>query len=173
VLAALLIGLATAWFVFRASRRTKITGGSDGDGAADTAGDVLDEGAAPAARNQALIDSAPAAQKLADPLKALEKKAEPVPTAAPAAAPKPAAGASADDLTQIKGVGKKLSAMLGEQGVTSFAQIAAWSEADINRIDPLLGRFSGRIRRDQWVTQAQFLADGDMTGFADEFGSVE
>mgnify|MGYP000491964002 CR=1 FL=1 len=30
----------------------------------------------------------------------------------------------------------------------SFAQIAAWSEADIDRIDAQLGTFAGRIRRD-------------------------
>ena len=42
--AAFLIGLAIAWFLFNASRRTKVTGERQ---------DVLDEGAAPAARNQA------------------------------------------------------------------------------------------------------------------------
>ena len=49
LLAALLIGLAVAWFVLRANRKTRVT--------VDRR-DVLDEGAAPAARNQALIDAA-------------------------------------------------------------------------------------------------------------------
>ena len=52
IVAALLVGLVIAWYVFGASRRTRVTGASR---------DVLDEGAAPAERNKALIDSAPAA----------------------------------------------------------------------------------------------------------------
>ncbi|HCB77997.1 MAG TPA: hypothetical protein DEP68_04370, partial [Erythrobacter sp.] len=52
IVAALLVGLVIAWYVFGASRRTRVTG---------TSRDVLDEGAAPAERNKALIDSAPAA----------------------------------------------------------------------------------------------------------------
>jgi predicted flap endonuclease-1-like 5' DNA nuclease len=94
---------------------------------------------------------------------------EPAP-AVPAPAPAPAAPASADDLSRIKGVGPKLVALLAELGVTSFAQIAAWSDADVTRIDDQLGRFKGRITRDQWIAQAQLLAAGDETGFAERFG---
>ena len=60
---------------------------------------------------------------------------------------------------------------LGEFGVTSFAQIAAWSPDEIERIDAKLGRFSGRIVRDQWVEQAKLLAAGDEPGFAAKFGN--
>ena len=52
IVAALVLGVAIAWYVFNASRKTRVTG---------TSRDVLDEGAAPAERNKALIDSAPAA----------------------------------------------------------------------------------------------------------------
>lgn len=70
----------------------------------------------------------------------------------------------------IKGVGPKLVTILAEQGVTSFAQIAAWTDADIARVDATLGRFAGRITRDQWVEQAKFLAQGDQSGFSEKFG---
>lgn len=152
IVAALVVGLALAWYLFHASRRTRIT---------STRTDVLDEGAAPAQRNKALIDSAPAATP-----------AQPAAGVAPAAAAAAAAPASGDDLTRIKGLGPKLAATLREQGVTGFAQIAAWSEADIDRIDAGLGRFQGRIRRDDWVGQAKLLAAGDDTGFAERYGKL-
>ena len=86
-----------------------------------------------------------------------------------APSPVPSPGA-ADDLTQIKGVGPKLVAMLAQQGVTSFAQIADWSAEDIATIDSQLGRFKGRITRDQWVEQAKLLAAGDRAAFVEKFG---
>jgi predicted flap endonuclease-1-like 5' DNA nuclease len=67
-------------------------------------------------------------------------------------------------------VGPKLVAVLGELGISSYAQIAGWSDADVTRIDAQLGRFKGRITRDQWIAQAQLLAAGDAAGFADKFG---
>jgi predicted flap endonuclease-1-like 5' DNA nuclease len=69
-------------------------------------------------------------------------------------------------------LGPKLSATLHGAGVTSFAQIAAWSDADIDRIDAQLGRFQGRIRRDDWVGQAKLLAQGDENGFAERYGKL-
>ena len=146
LVAALLVGLVIAWYVFSASRRTRVTG---------TSRDVLDEGAAPAERNKALIDSAPAATPME-----------------PAAGEAPAAASGGDDLTRIKGLGPKLATTLNGLGVTSFAQIAAWDEAEITRIDSQLGRFQGRIQRDDWVGQARFLAEGDETGFAGKYGNV-
>ena len=50
-------------------------------------------------------------------------------------------------------------------GVTSFAQIAAWSEDDITRMDDVLS-FKGRIARDNWVEQAKKLASGIETDFS-------
>ena len=91
------------------------------------------------------------------------------PDAAPAtAAP---AAATADDLTRIKGLGPKLAATLSDLGIVRFDQIAAWSEADIDRIDAQLGRFQGRIRRDSWVEQAALLAAGDVDAFEQKFGA--
>ena len=176
--------LVALFFIFNATRKTKVVD--------RTTGDVLDEGAQKAARNQALIDAPTAVAKdvgqtsanansdkiaaagaMADaeagaqvtPAPAVAPK--PVPTPAPA----PAATGGTDDLRKIKGVGPKLVALLNEQGITSFAQIAAWSDADVARVDATLGRFSGRIERDQWVEQAKLLASGEETAFSAKFGN--
>ncbi len=82
------------------------------------------------------------------------------------------AAETSDDLTRLKGVGPKLAAQLGDMGIASFAQIAAWTDADIDRVDAQLGRFQGRIRRDGWVEQARLLAAGDTAGFAARFGAI-
>lgn len=176
--------LIVVWGLIRASRKTRIVD--------KTEGDVLDEGASPAARNQALIDAprsveittgetsavansdtiatAPAsADAEAGPAIAPTKEAPE--EVKPAPAPAPAPSAEADDLKRIKGVGPKLVTMLNEQGITTFAQIAAWSDADIQRVDATLGRFSGRIVRDQWVEQAKLLSAGDESGFSKTFGN--
>ena len=78
----------------------------------------------------------------------------------------------ADDLTRLKGVGPKLAAQLTTLGVTSFAQIANWSEADIDRIDDQLGRFKGRIRRDNWIEQARLMESGDTGAYEAKFGKL-
>lgn len=174
LIAALLIGIVVAWWIFVAGRRTKVSGDRS---------DVLDEGANPAARNQALIDTPPAAtgapvnapglagagtavaaaveQQGAQAMKEERAEAEVTPDAK-----------TPDDLTRIKGVGPKLNDMLVSLGVTRLSQIAAWSNEDIDRIDPQLGRFEGRIRRDNWVEQARLLSDGDTKGYQDRFGSL-
>ncbi|MEZ5689570.1 MAG: hypothetical protein R3E21_12440 [Caenibius sp.] len=170
ILVALLIGIAVAWFITAASRKTKVERSESGD--------VLDAGAAPAKRNQALIDTPPAA--------APSTPATPEPSAAPEPAPSPVPEAArdasdinpatentaADDLTRIKGVGPKLSTLLQSMGITSYAQIAAWTDAEVERIDAQLGKFQGRIQRDNWTQQARFLASGDTTGYEDRFGKL-
>ncbi len=156
ILIAFVIGVLVAWFAFSASRKTSVKVSTD----------VLDEDQGPAARNQALIDA---------PVKSagVEEMAEATPEtiAVPAAKAAPKAASGGDDLTQIKGLGPKLAAMLDEMGVTSFAQIADWDDAEIARIDAKLGRFQGRITRDNWVEQAKHLAQGDTSTFADKFGN--
>ena len=148
IVIALVIGLVVAFYLFHASKRTRVTGAKS---------DVLDEGAEKAQRNAALIDSAPAATR---------------DDAATSAAPAATGAGEGDDLTRIKGVGPKLAATLASLGVTRFAQIAAWDDAEIDRIDAQLGRFEGRIRRDDWVGQAAFLAEGDTAGFTQKYGST-
>lgn len=77
----------------------------------------------------------------------------------PKAEPK-ADAAGGDDLKQLSGVGPVLEKKLHEAGVTSFAQIAAWTEADIAEFDEKLS-FHGRIEREGWVEQAKQLAKGE------------
>jgi predicted flap endonuclease-1-like 5' DNA nuclease len=62
-----------------------------------------------------------------------------------------------DDLKLIVGVGPVLERMLHNLGVTTFRQIARWTERDIAEFDAKLPEFPGRIQRDQWVTQARAL----------------
>jgi predicted flap endonuclease-1-like 5' DNA nuclease len=95
-----------------------------------------------------------------------------VPEAEIPAAPVAAPVAGGDDLTRLKGVGPKLSTRLKELGVVSFAQIAAWSEADLAAVDAQLGTFAGRPKRDSWVEQAGFLASGDVAGYEAKFGKL-
>jgi len=82
------------------------------------------------------------------------------PDAAPAAkvAPAAKAAAGADDLKALSGVGPALEKKLHENGVTSFAQIAAWTEADVAEMDEKLS-FKGRIEREGWIEQAKNLAN--------------
>ena len=181
-LLALAIGIAIAWLVFRGSRRTRVE--------VDRR-DALDEDAAPTRRNEALIAAPPAvaptpprvdpaprpvseapapvaAPSPPEPSIAATRTVEPAPT--PATEATPASGE--DDLTRLKGVGPKLVAALNERGVTRFEQIAAWDEAEIERVDATLGRFQGRIQRDDWVGQARLLAEGDEAGYAERFGNL-
>lgn len=183
VLVALAIGVVVAWWIFHASRRTRVER------------EETPEGDAGAKRNQALIDAPPASTGAAfaapapgesnpaeieaepvEPVARAETVAEPeIPVEADAAASSPspeAAAASGDDLTRIKGLGPKIVAILAEQGITRFAQIAAWDDADIDRIDATLGRFEGRIRRDNWIEQAQLLAADDIPGYEARFGKL-
>ncbi len=113
-------------------------------------------------------------EPVAEPTPAPEPVAEP----APAPQPIPASPAIAaisdelDDLLRLKGVGPKLKTLLIELGVTRYAQIAAWGDADIAAIDAKLGNFKGRPVRDQWVDQARYLAAGDIAGFEAKYGKL-
>jgi large subunit ribosomal protein L21 len=91
--------------------------------------------------------------------------AAPVAAAKPAAKPaakakvaSPAAAAGADDLKKLSGVGPALEKKLHAAGVTSFAQIAAWTDADVAAMDEQLS-FKGRIEREGWIAQAAELAN--------------
>jgi large subunit ribosomal protein L21 len=56
-------------------------------------------------------------------------------------------------------VGPKYEQMLREMGVTTFAQIAAWSQETVDATEAKFG-FKDRIEREKWVAQAKMLADG-------------
>lgn len=115
--------------------------------------DILTGGAKPA-KKAAPKKAAPAAKEAAP---AVEKET-------PAAASEDAQAAlftapegKADDLKKISGVGPVLEKKLNALGITSYAQVAAFSADDIARVDDALN-FKGRIERDNWLEQAKDLA---------------
>jgi len=70
-----------------------------------------------------------------------------------------------DDLKRIRGIGVLIEKKLNSMGITSYAQVANWSAADIERISHVLD-FKGRIERENWVEQARILAAGGQTEFS-------
>lgn len=81
----------------------------------------------------------------------------PVPIkATPVAASQTQPATSADDLKRISGIGPKLEQMLLAKGITSFSQVAKWTNADVDKLDAALG-LSGRVTQDDWVGQAKQL----------------
>ncbi len=91
------------------------------------------------------------------------------PKAASAAKP---AKALPDDLRLILGVGKTNEKKLHEAGVTTFAQIAGWKEADVKRVGALIN-FGERIVKERWIEQARLLAKGDMDAFYKAFPAAK
>ncbi|MDO6416401.1 hypothetical protein Q4F19_18595 [Sphingomonas sp. BIUV-7] len=77
-----------------------------------------------------------------------------------------------DALTTLKGLGPKAESLLHTLGVTTFEQIAAWDQGDVEAIDAQMGAFKGRIVRDKWVAQARLLANGDTAAFEEQFGKL-
>ena len=127
--------------------------------------DILEKGAdksgvkaAVGAASAVAVAAATKPAKKAAPKK-VEAKEEAPKAEAKKAAPKkaaPKAEAGADDLKQLSGVGPALEKKLHAAGVTTFAQIAGWGEADIAEFDEKLS-FKGRIEREGWVEQAKAI----------------
>ena len=74
--------------------------------------------------------------------------------------------AGADDLKLIKGVGPKLEKLLNTLGFYHFDQIAKWSAGELSWVDENLEGFKGRASRDEWVSQADTLAKGEIIEFS-------
>ncbi|MCB9930448.1 MAG: hypothetical protein H6844_13670 [Alphaproteobacteria bacterium] len=94
------------------------------------------------------VDTAPA--PVVEPVEAelaLEAPAEPV-----------VAEPVADELQRIRGIGPAIERKLAVRGITRFADIAALDADAIAVLDEELD-LKGRIERDEWVGQAQALAD--------------
>ena len=70
-----------------------------------------------------------------------------------------AAGAEVggDDLRCIKGIGPKFEKALHAVGIRTYADIAAWSDAEIIDIAAKIGARADRIERDAWVASAKAL----------------
>lgn len=87
------------------------------------------------------------------PAKKAAAKKEEAPKAEAAAADAPAG----DNLKKLTGVGPALEKKLNGAGITTFAQIAALSDADIAKLEEELS-LAGRFAKDGWVEQAKELA---------------
>ena len=83
-----------------------------------------------------------------------EVKAKAVP--ATAVAPDAVAG---DDISLINGIGPKIHKTLSEAGITTFAQIANWTPADVEKIEADIKQ-KGRVARKEWIEQAKELMAG-------------
>ena len=77
-----------------------------------------------------------------------------------------------DDLCLIKGVGPKFADALQGLGFYRFEQIAHLTPTEIERLDPQLGAFRGRLTRDRIIEQADYLARNDTDGFEQRFGKL-
>lgn len=122
--------------------------------------------AAPAKAEPAKAAPAKAAPVKAEAVKTEPVKAETAPVETKTAAPTmtkpkamtaPTKGAS-DDLTALNGVGPKLAEALNAEGIYQFAQIAAWTDANVLWVDENLPGVRGRASRNGWVAQAADLA---------------
>ncbi|MGL5837863.1 MAG: hypothetical protein ACRCY3_05110 [Sphingorhabdus sp.] len=187
-LVAFLIGVATAWWVWARYRIEAVPA------ARVEAQSVAPKPVVPepvAAAPVPLMDTAKV--KAAPKPKAAAPKAKVQPVAAPVAVPKPKVAsvpkpkvapapkpkaapkpkpAIPDNLELMKGVGPKLNSLLKSLGITTFAQVANWSAADVAEVDSKLGNFAGRISRDNWVDQAKLLVAGDIAAFEKKYGSL-
>ncbi|MBN9241972.1 MAG: 50S ribosomal protein L21 [Mesorhizobium sp.] len=86
------------------------------------------------------------------PKKAAKEEAVPAAAAPLFKAPK----GKADDLTVIKGIGPVAAKDLNEQGITTFAQLAALTDADADKIDAAMPFSADQIK--DWREQAKELA---------------
>jgi len=68
--------------------------------------------------------------------------------------------AKADDFTQLKGVGPKAADAIVAAGITTFAQIAGWSDEDVVWADENIKGAKGKASRDDWRAQAKALLEG-------------
>jgi NADH-quinone oxidoreductase subunit E len=81
-------------------------------------------------------------------------------SAVPALAPEGVPTAPAhDDLTRIKGIGRKMQERLNALGIRTLSQLAALTPEEIARVDAAI-EFPGRVERERWVEQAKALLRG-------------
>ena len=106
--------------------------------------------------------AAPAPAKEAAPAKeeAPAKKEAPAKEAAPAKKEEaPKAAAEADDLKKVEGIGPKIAEVLGEAGVTTYAQLAGMERDTIKAILETVATLKSKEPK-TWPQQAKLAADG-------------
>ena len=63
-----------------------------------------------------------------------------------------------DNLQLIKGVGKVSEKLLNDIGIYHFNQIANLTPKEVIWLNNAMGTFSGKIEREEWVSQSKELA---------------
>lgn len=149
LLAAFILGWLAHWFLCCRTGSTKKN--RRDQQAASLALSASDKNAATEVSAAALTDSDPSFEAEIDSWKPVLL----------AAAPE-----NQDDLKRIKGIGNVLEATLNELGVYQFQQIAAWTDENVAWVDNFLS-FPGRVEREDWRNQAELLAAGGTTEFAE------
>lgn len=113
----------------------------------------------------------PDARPLEVPVQAGEQEGRSIPV--PAREEAPPLPEEADDLKVIEGVGPKISQVLQEAGVSTFAQLAATDTEELQAIlsaaDPRLGRLADP---GTWPDQAALAAEGEWEALKDLQGEL-
>ena len=117
----------------------------------------------------------PAGERRVDPLPEIAARlasasrfargGDPRPAPAPQPAPAPAVPGPAQDLRQINGIDTKIEAALNALGIDRYQQIAQWTQQDVAKVRDALS-LPRQISRENWIEQAQVLANGGLTYFA-------
>ncbi len=79
--------------------------------------------------------------------------------------PKAAKAAAPDDLTQLSGIGPRISSILSDGGVTTYAELEHTDASDLRKIIAQGGALPPSSL-DTWPTQASYAARGDWQGLA-------
>ncbi len=82
-----------------------------------------------------------------------------------ASKPKAATGAAPDDLTQLNGIGPRISMILSDGGVTTYAQLEHTDPSQLRKIIAEGGALPPSSL-DTWPTQASYAVRGDWQGLA-------
>ena len=80
-------------------------------------------------------------------------------------AAKPAKAAPPDDLTQLSGIGPRISTILADGGVTTYAELEHTDPAQLRKIIAAGGALPPSSL-DSWPTQASYAARGDWSGLS-------
>jgi predicted flap endonuclease-1-like 5' DNA nuclease len=76
-----------------------------------------------------------------------------------------AAAAPPDDLTQINGIGPRISTILNEGGITTYAELQRANTGELRQIIAVGGALPPSSL-ESWPTQASYAARGDWSGLA-------
>ena len=122
--------------------------------------------AAPAVPSPAVVVTEVVTKPEPPPPAPVVEAASPAKEAKPAKAAKAksaSAPAQADDLKVVEGIGPKMEKALNAAGITTFVQLAASTEDQINAAITAAGmRFAPSVPT--WAAQASYAAKGDLAG---------